>query len=446
MENNFLETVDYNTIKEFVDNCGETCFKPFETQKPSTMTLVITFDKQINKDALFHTLPITYNPNFRLKRKALLYPETAGLILNCRYMNMQRGPCYKGSFKNSVICDVSTSFKNISVKISNNSFQMCGASSSKDAEEAANIVVDHIHDIIRMQIRMIKKQEETLQILEWLKKVCKGNEKIITGKNLVKVIRNRIKNRKIKVLERYAIIGYECVYPEYIPEEFDREIVNFFLRYIADIHFNGLLYEYYIKKIEIIIGLEIAIDVKPEYFFRSDYSINPNTLVNICDVNVIMVNYNYNIGFKINRRKLAEIALKLKALKVHAKFDLEFVNHTAIDILYEDTENVNIKRNPRKPTHHSLICYRTGSITQSSGSIPGAEMAYNILKYLCILFQDQIEDKSMSIFSQGIIDDDLANYFQIDSDSEDEGEFDMSSFIGNPYIVESSISENLRSK
>lgn len=425
-----LRHITLDNINAYIDENRPSGFLPFETRTPSTMTLVITFNEQINKDTLFHLLPITYNPNFPIKRRAILYTNIPGIILNCRYMNMQRGPCFKGSFKNSVICDVSTTVKNISVKISNNSFQMCGVSSVEDGCDAANIIIKYINEIIRMQVKLIKHQEEVNKILKWLERECKGDIQYVTGDKHIETIRNRIKSKKVRIFESYVISGHYVKYPDHIPEEFNQEIVSFFLQYIEDIKFNGLLYEHYILKLRQIIDLEMAIDSKICYFFKSDFGLSLNTTINICSVNVIMANYNYNVGYKINREKLAEIANYLTLLGIHARFDIEFVNHASIDILYKDTENLNIKRNPRKPTHHSLICYRTGSVTQSSGGIRIARDAYNILKYICDNFRDEIEDKTGEFSTEDTLNSDeiydIFNNARDDSDieymSDEEGE------------------------
>ena len=396
-----LSTLTLTDIPLFIDENHKSDFLPFNSRHPSTITLVISFNKQINKKAIFHMLPITYNPEFGVKRRALLYSGVPGAILNSRYMNMQRGPCFKGSFKNSVICDVSTNVKNINVKISNNSFQMCGASSIEDGKEAAKIIINNIQKLLWYQIRMIKNQSHVFEILDWLKLACKGNEKYIMFSKITQIIRNKIKGRKTKIMETYAVYGHELLKPLTIPENFDMVLVNFFLKFIEDIHFNNLLYEHYIAKITEIIYMDLAIETKLEHFFKSDYLIglNFNTMINICDVNVIMVNYNYNIGHRLNRFKLVEIASKLELLGVFAEFNSEYVNHASIDILYQDNDDMNIKRNPKKPTHHSLICYKTGSITQSSGSIEMAEEAYNILKYICDNFRNEIEDKTLEFLN-----------------------------------------------
>ena len=148
----------------------------FKDLNITTMTCVNILQGSINMMSAFHLLPITkvildQNKN-TLKCKLPLCP-IPGAILSMRYKKMVRGIIRNTNeffFKNSITLDISTVSKNISLKISPGTIQLCGASSRANGLEAASYIINYLIDI-KAQINYIADHmDQYNECLAWLEK------------------------------------------------------------------------------------------------------------------------------------------------------------------------------------------------------------------------------------------------------------------------------------
>jgi hypothetical protein len=143
------------------------------------MTLVMSLTNGVNTSAAFQLLPITRIAiqQTRMSSKCKLpHCEIPGSILSMRHRGSVRGVIRSTSesFKNAVTIDISTKKKNISLKLSPFSIQMCGASSREDGIEAATHVLNHLRNVQNILTEMQLDPTGTLEAIEWVKTQTMG--------------------------------------------------------------------------------------------------------------------------------------------------------------------------------------------------------------------------------------------------------------------------------
>lgn len=387
-----LKDITYEQIVAYNEAYRPSIIPKFEDMRPSTMTMVIFFEQEVEKMVVWHLLPIDYNPNFELKKKSIVWPGIAGLILNCRHKERQRGPGFKGAFRNSVTTDVTTPDKIVSAKISDFSIQMCGANSNQDGQNAANIIIDKIHWIFDNQIYFKEHPYETEKVIQYFFYYCKGEQAIKTCKELSTVVIQKpegtSKKRKLSIyiIKNYLVHMFNMP-PNETPEGLDPRIYQFFMNYARDIDFNNDSYEEFMRKITLVIQLPY---VYPKY--QGTYLTN-----RIKSVNEIMVNYNFILPTCIKREMLNYVMRKLSHLLIFSRYHQHYVNNVTIDYIYEDSNlDPRIKRNKQKPPHQTTIAYKTGAITQSSGGDGKGKRPYEILTFVYSRYQMLIEDRQLT--------------------------------------------------
>lgn len=137
-----------------MSNIGPPVFN-FSRMTPVTMTIIASYDVgELNLPGLFTFLPVTDqclppHLNFQKKQgKIRLPPELnrPGEILSMRYNKQVRGIVRSetaSSFSHSIIIDVGTSERIISVKLSR-TLELTGPTSFKIAREAAKTILNHV--------------------------------------------------------------------------------------------------------------------------------------------------------------------------------------------------------------------------------------------------------------------------------------------------------------
>lgn len=328
-------------------------YTPFSSLKVTTMTLIIELQGMVDIGKAFLLLPITrvfVPPSRSTRRCKLPYYGVPGIIISARHRGMTRGIIRSQSdkfFKNAVTLDVGTSTKNISLKLSPSNIQMCGSTSITMGVDAAQHVINHLHHIQDTLDYMHQNSELTHKTVEWIKLVTKGFpaekwiERTITIEDDVTfVVHDRT-------------YGHKICHPYQIPVDIDRRIVTFLLSFIHDFYY----YEDYIQKLEYVLQLDKIID-KP---------------FGLSSVREAMVNYNFNLGFQVDRISLSNLMHGRDGFIAH--FDNVLMNHVSIVLPYEVDPNTHRKRDATP--HHSFMVHRTGSVTQSGPGKALMEEAYN---------------------------------------------------------------------
>jgi len=360
---------------------------PFEDLRVTTMTIVMTLSNGVNTNAAFHLLPIT-RVAIQQKREsskcALPHCKIPGSILSMRNRDSVRGVIRSKTspFKNAVTIDISTTKKNISLKLSSFSIQMCGASSREDGIEAATHLLNHLKSIQRNLEKIQSDIESARQAIEWVKTITKGPvvEKSgwqeIPGDNVnLTVYRPSMDNSIIKPIViptrkllsgtpttsvtpdeaiTIALSDNENVDIKVIPEHIDEDIAMFLLTLCDDFIYHS------------------------DMCRKLDYIPNIHTIINepleLSSVEEAMVNYNYSLGFEIDRDVLNQLIDGRNGFISH--FNIALSNSVTIELPYEIPEHSTIKRRKNKIPHTTFLVYKSGSVTQSARGGPIMRESY----------------------------------------------------------------------
>lgn len=387
-----LDGITYDDIEYYNQTIVDPDYIKFEDMKPSTMTIVVFFTQKVDMAVSWHLLPIDYNPNFKRHGKKLLWPGKEGLILNCRYKLLQRGPCWKSSFKNSVNLDVTTK-KIISLKISEYAFQMCGASSLDDASEASLIVINKINYVYEHQVYIRMYFDRYIEVYNYMLENSKGKPIIkYYHERFCTIVFQNTKQKKrkcsFKILkEEYGNMLVPL--PEICPSHLDPVIYNFLYNYHRDLLYSEGIYQNFMEKLSII--------HKIPYIYSEATDDNPIFDNQITTVNQIMVNYNYSFPKCIDRSIYNYIASKLDCMNVFSRYLRDFTNNVSVEYVYDESSiDDRIKRNKNKPIHQTSIIYKSGSITASCRSIEVAIYMYNIIKFVYCRYRDLVVDEDLT--------------------------------------------------
>ena len=330
---------------------------PFEKLAITIITLVVPLTSRVNIIYAALMLPLTKinmsDINFsQLQNYKIPHCKTPGAILSIR-----------PGFKNSVTIDISTIKKNISLKISTNCIQMCGASSRDDGVEATEHILGHLRKI-QYYLNKIKTIN-FMEIIEWLSENTKGDD-------IIRTLINTKKFSNVTLSISKCLNDNKLIQPKNIPANFDDEIMGFILPFMDEFIYQSD----YINKLKNIAKVDIVIEEPLTYKYIKE----------------VMVNYNYSLGFEINRTKLNDfINGKLGFV---SRYNNALANSVTIELPYEIPNSHIIKKRKNKVPHHTFLVYRSGSVTQSG---PGGE----IMREAYYLFMQNITDYLEHLTSEG---------------------------------------------
>lgn len=329
---------------------------PFEELPVTTMTMIMSLSNWVNTECAFHLLPITRIAISQTRESSkckLPHCAIPGSILSMRYRCNVRGVIRSksDSFKNAVTIDISTKRKNISLKLSPFSIQMCGASSRADGVEAATHVLNHLK---RVQGLLNKIQEDipaALEVIKWVKENTKGDatEKpnwcVSGNKHGDEDQSNHLTLRIYRPTQDYSIIKPKNL----IPDNLDGEIAMFILSMTDDFMYHSDM----CSKLDFIPSITTIIEEPLE----------------LKHVDEAMVNYNYSLGFEVDRASLNHLIDGQNGFI--SRYNNALANSVTIELPYDPPEGTAIKRRKNKVPHHTFLVYRSGSVTQSG---PGGQL------------------------------------------------------------------------
>jgi hypothetical protein len=302
------------------------------------MTLVIPLVGTVNLDAAFGLLPITRlnlpQPKRQPQKYKIPHCGNPGAIFSLRYKGYVRGIIRSHStkpFKNSITIDIATEKKNVSIKLSSTKIQMCGASSVEQGAEGANHII-HALMVIQDQLDYIQANRELAEAtLEWIKNETRGGpvERADEGGKADHSIR--------------AVTTME------LPATVDGRIVNFLLRQQPDF----LYHSDFCSELDWILTLK-------------QVATRPLEIQQVCKA---MVNYNYDLGFHIDRY---ELVTRINGLNgFYARYDNAVEHNVTIELPYEVPAHHRAMRRKNKHPCHTFLVYMSGLVTQSG---PGEEL------------------------------------------------------------------------
>jgi hypothetical protein len=287
---------------------------------------------------------------------------------------------------------------------------MCGAKSLQQGKDTAQYIVEHLIKVQDELDHMNEDIEDKTNAIKWIKGNIKGEkvkkpvhryEQIIYAKDDRVVLKNKRKQQKEQlnkmidigitscdkdVYERSQMLlsdllgmeqdpnvemnkhddeiiltkkilveeleDYSFVYPESIPSDVDERIVKFLLRQMDD-------YQYYSDLIQ-------------ELDWITTQSKLYDEVPMVLNIQKAMVNYNYDLGFDINRGELT------KRIHMYDEFSAIYDNmvghNVTISLPYKENTSDICRKNGAKLI--KFIVYHSGKVTQSGPSEDFNKEAY----------------------------------------------------------------------
>jgi hypothetical protein len=261
--------------------------------------------------------------------------------------------------------------KNINLKLSSQSIQMCGASSLEDGIEAATHVINHCYIVQGILNRMHANQDAAKEMIQWIKEHTLGGaseRSTYTDKNCDKLV--------LRIIKKHSenTINYDV---GAIPAHFDQELFNFLLMMGTDFYYHSDFSAKldYVSNITTIMTPDVGIQNTDVAMVKEDYvgiqhvdEAMVKDYVGIQHVDEAMVNYNYALGFEVDRNALNRLINGRDGFV--SRYQNALTNCVTIELPYEISE-AKAKRRKNKVPHHTFLVYRSGSITQSG---PGSTL------------------------------------------------------------------------
>ena len=409
--------------------------KEFDELKPTTMTLVCYLSGTIYIVNAFDLLPVVRVelPEEALhKKKKIKIPHHSvpGSFLSVRFFGSCRGIVKSArSFKNSITADISVADKNLSIKLSANKIHITGATSESQGYECCNYIIGHLNKIQEELNYITLHPEECEEAISWLmrnscsfnllliKKLILDKEEDGNSNSKKEKKKGKDEDKKVESIpKKFEFVSkHELVNAPYLmklrEEYFSRfphlstRILDFMLSYYGEFQ----SYEDFMMALS--------------RYSSIDTVISPQE-VKVLHIQKVMVNYNYDLGFKIDRKQLI-MHLNMRNDPEFKAYYNNVIEHTVTvkmpyniaenqlpdeikhmeqerKMLEEDLKKPKKKKKadkPEKPSkkhqkHDSTILfYRTGRVTQSSPCQSIGRVAYNKLKSAIMEIQHEIVTK-----------------------------------------------------
>ena len=327
----------------------------FNSFNVTTMTLVSTLSGEINLDPIFIMMPIK-EMNLPVKKRQVKkfkiphYPVD-GCILSMRHLGETRGIIKSESkryFKNCITIDMGGVIKNINIKLSKIKMQMCGARSIEMGMDSGNQLINLIKTI-NTNVNKIKSNNDLTK-----KTIETFSEMICIEKFNREIIETRKKRSgNVNIIFKDIIYKEDYIIDNNItcPNDLDTDLFQFLKQQCEEI-------SNYSNFIDILTWI--------------------NTIDKICDddlhivdMNKEMINYNYGLGFTIDRVKLRDLFSLRDGF--FARYDNTAEHIVTVEVPYE---NERKKKKKDKIPKITFLIYTSGLVTQSGASEDIMEEVY----------------------------------------------------------------------
>lgn len=294
-------------------------FPSLEDIPVTTMVVIVGFTPPVDIDLLFPLLDMARlkRPIVKNSKKVSLPLLRSGSLLSARYKGIVLGDVhfpYPRFFKNSITVDVSTSKKNINVKISKGNLQMCGIKSIDMAEETASLIFSHIRKAEALLSRIREEHLDTAKDY-----VARPQEEdILLGADK-------------EILGRLVYYATKCSEMEQFVEMIEKLRSN-------------------IKKIPRVVGTGHEVSLLSLK--------GPPSPLAMATIRKAMVNYNFSLGFKINR---GELATRINGVQ---EFKARYNNTLDYSVTIEHPHDLVVNRKKESP-RVTFTVYKSGILTIS---------------------------------------------------------------------------------
>lgn len=171
------DKVPPHVVKELVRDG----YPAFDDPEVMTITMMSVFDGNISSiKNMFYLLPITRiyvkKPTRRVSKIKLPYPGQAGIVMTAKLGNEVRGIVKtrpKGLWEHSIMSDISTSDKNVNMKISHSNINMCGAKSVDMGVEATHLMLSHINKVHNSLLVMREYPQTAMVAIRYVLDQCR---------------------------------------------------------------------------------------------------------------------------------------------------------------------------------------------------------------------------------------------------------------------------------
>lgn len=361
--------------------------------EPTMMTVYFEKTGNVNFKTLFYCLPVYIKNNkgefIKEQKKLSDYNGVPGKIISIiTGNNNYRGIKFEGKvFLNCITIRLSLSTgKTVTLKIFNDNFHVSGCTNYEDVEETKKSFIKIIKDLID-NINFIKNNNDVfVSCLSYIKENCKGEK--------IEEINIGDETKTIEDILSEDLHHIKFISDEEIKENSPNyETTKFLLSYAYDtLDFTD--FESYFNRIS---TFNLTKDIVPMELGKR--TVDGEIIDNF---NIPMSNYNYKLGFEIDRKKLVKL-IKEKYIDfliifkpnihIHVKIILPVLNDDGELLLKSDVPKENLKQieseifnryandkyrkrnklsNDEDYQKTSFTIYKNGHITQSS---PGPEKA-----------------------------------------------------------------------
>jgi len=249
---------------------------------------------------------------------------------------------------------------------------MCGPTSLEMGQEAIHHLFGHIHEIQENIKHIQSNLEEAEKALGWVVEHTKGTLKTRTEREMISCV-----NVTLAVTENYE--DYSVVVPtekEIQESGCDQKIIRFLLRQCPEFDHHSQLCEDFRHIIQV--DWVIEDQLKCENIYKA------------------MVNYNYHLGFKIDRQHLKNIFDRVDG-EWCARYDPRLDHTVTIQIPYEVPAKLKFMRKKDKVHCHTFMVQKSGVVTQSGPDEEMMEEAYYNFMNVIRKNIDYVQQKEMQV-------------------------------------------------
>lgn len=313
----------------------------FEDLKITTTTQKYTLNGTVNVALIFYLLPVTkmiLPPGRSVSKCKLPHCSTPGAIISIKSFTEVRGivKSSKGGLKNSILIDLSASTKNVNIKLSLESMEICGIPSVELGTESINLLINHINNIQNVITSIKENKDVALRTIQWIKDNVKGD----------KIDRYECTQRgKFKIYNK--IDDYSIVYPiNTLPYDLNFDLAKYIISICSDfVYYNDMCIQ-----VDSLINLPDIIN-------------NEDKKLAITSFNFWMVNYNYYLDFVVDLEALHRVMNDSDEFYTH--YHNSFTHCVTIELPYDPSLKAPVKNKKNDIPKITFLCYRTGNVTQS---------------------------------------------------------------------------------
>lgn len=381
----------------------------FDYLTPTTMTVIIKLNGNIDIEKLFPLLKITkirINNSNLTKKYKIPFCGKPGAILSANYKGIYKGiikSLSKNYFRNSITFDLCTSIKNINAKLSSNTIHMCGLNSEELSKEATGLIIKNITNIQNMLNYIKKNKSKSIKTIEWIKKNTIGKNYCINSETheIINLKFNDYINSNGYLVNQNGFI--------YMSFKKNKDIIK--CNKIKPIFVKSLIINNNIKQIlnnkdntfnkDIDINLcKFCLNYISNYAYYNDYCLFLDNLININyiiksplsikNISIAMINYSYTLNMNINRAKFALFINNVNNLI--STYDNTSDCYVKVELPYDINYSSIIKKK-YKVSKHTFMIYKSGLVTQSGPSVLLCKKAYYIFREAVEKIRNKVEKK-----------------------------------------------------